>query len=52
MKKCSETKVMQSSGVVKANLRVDGANLEEIDSYDYLGREVSMRHNLQPEIAL
>lgn len=34
----------------KANLRVDGADLE-VGNYAWRGRETDMRHNLQPEIA-
>lgn len=36
---------MQGSGVLKANLLVDGVNAEEDDSYAYLGKDVNMHCN-------
>lgn len=41
-----KTKVMQSSGVLKAYLPVDVVDFKEIDSYVYLVHEVNMCHNL------
>ena len=46
----AKTKIMQTAGMPKANLRVDGVLLEEVDSYVYLGQELNVHHDLQPEI--
>lgn len=37
--------------IFKANLGVESADLEEVDSYVYPGQEINMHHNLLPEIA-
>lgn len=37
---------------VRANLRMDGVDLEEVGSSVYLDQEVNIRHSLQPEIAV
>ncbi|VDP06606.1 unnamed protein product [Soboliphyme baturini] len=47
-----KTKVMQSDGMPKASLQVDGADLEEVNHYAYLGQELNMRHDLLSEIIL
>ncbi|VDM36777.1 unnamed protein product [Toxocara canis] len=44
-----KSKIMQTAGLSKANILTDSVVLEKVDSYVYLGQEVSMRHDLQPE---
>lgn len=46
-----KSKIMQTAGLPKANILIDGVVLEEVDSYVYLGQEVNMRHDLQQEIS-
>lgn len=43
----SKTKVIQSSSMPKGKSRVDGIDLEEVDSYVYLGQRMKVHHNLQ-----
>lgn len=42
---------MQSSGMSKVNMRVDGVNLKEVYSYVYLDKEMNVRYSLHSEIA-
>lgn len=37
------------SGMPRDNLRLDDVNLDEIDSHVFLGQEMNMRRNIQPE---
>ena len=46
----SKSKVMQSAGMPRAHIQVDGKFLEEVDSYVYLGQEINMRHDHLPEV--
>lgn len=45
----SKTKVLQTSGIPKAILRVDSISLKEVDSFIYLDQEMITRDNVQPE---
>lgn len=44
------TKIVQSSGVSKANCFVNGVDLKKADSCVYFGKELDKHHNLQPKI--
>ncbi|VDM51188.1 unnamed protein product [Toxocara canis] len=46
-----KSKIMQTAGLPKAYILIGGVVLEEVDSYVYLGQELNMRHDPQPEIS-
>lgn len=42
--------MMQSSGMTRANLQVDGVDWMKVNNYVYLSQEVNVRHNFQTVI--
>ncbi|VDM37536.1 unnamed protein product [Toxocara canis] len=46
-----KSKTIQTAGLLKSNILLDGVVLEEVDSYVYLDQEVNMRHDPQPGIS-